>query len=110
MFNQVVEECDWPNGEVKKTAKVYWLGRKGVIKVLCPPLTQNWPWNCCKTAKQQIRESSLFTCIIQKRNKNIGFHKPSDASGFRKFYSLVLKCDILSKSIGWNNVGTPKHS
>ena len=34
--------------------------------------------------------------------------KPGDASGFRKFYSFVLKCETFSKSIAWNALETPE--
>ena len=32
--------------------------------------------------------------------------KPGDASGFRKFYSFVLKCETFSKSTAWNALET----
>ena len=34
--------------------------------------------------------------------------KPGDASGFRKFYSFVLKCETFSKSTAWNALETPE--
>ena len=46
----------------------------------------------------------------RKEIKALPSVKPGDASGFRKFYSFVLKCKTFSKSTGWNTLEIPKHS
>ena len=44
----------------------------------------------------------------RKEIKALSSVKPGDASGFRKFYSFVLKCETFSKSTAWNALGTPE--
>ena len=43
----------------------------------------------------------------RKEIKALPSVKPGDASGFRKFYSFVLKCETFSKSAAWNGLETP---
>ena len=42
----------------------------------------------------------------RKEIKALPSVKPGDASGFRKFYSFVLKCETFSKSAAWNALET----
>ena len=44
----------------------------------------------------------------KKEIKALPSVKPGDASGFRKFYSFVLKCETFPKSTAWNALETPE--
>ena len=44
----------------------------------------------------------------RKEIKALPSVKAGDASGFRKFYSFVLKCETFSKSTAWNALETPE--
>ena len=44
----------------------------------------------------------------RKEIKAVPSVKPSDASGFRKVYSFVLKRETFSKSTAWNALETPE--
>ena len=44
----------------------------------------------------------------RKEIKALSSVKHSDASGFRKFYSFVLKCETFCKSTAWTSLETPE--
>ena len=44
----------------------------------------------------------------RKEIKALSSVKYSDASGFRKFHSFVLKCETFCKSTAWNSLETPE--
>ena len=79
---------------------------KGLIKrcILLPPQT------AYETAVRQLNnrcENPLYLLAsCRKEIKSLTSVKPDDASGFRKFYSFVLKCETFSKSTGYNALET----
>ena len=105
MFNQVLEmKVSDQTRRLTRLLKFTGGEAKELIKhcIHLPPKTGY------ETAKQQLWKSSLFACIMQERKKALPSVKSGDASGFRKFYSFVLKCETYSKSTAWNALGTPE--
>ena len=54
------------------------------------------------------RYGNLYYLLASYRKeiKALPSVKPDDVSGFRKFYSFVLKCETFSKSAAWNALET----
>ena len=46
--------------------------------------------------------------LYKKQIKVLPSAKPGDTSGFRKFYSFLLKCEKFSKSTSWNSLEIQK--
>ena len=56
----------------------------------------------------RYRNPLYLLASYSKEIKALPSVKPGEASGFRKFYSFVLKCETFSKSTAWNALETPE--
>ena len=109
IFNQVVEKkISDRTGRLTRLLKFTVGEAKELIKhcIYLPPETGY------KTAVRLLHNRygnpDYLLASYRKEIKAFPSVKPGDTSGFRTFYSAVLKCEAFSKNTAWNALETPE--
>ena len=109
MFNQVVEKkVSDQTGRLTRLLKFTGGEAKELIKycIHFPPETVYE--TAVRLLNNRYGNPHHLLASYRKEIKAFPSVKPCDASGFRKFYSFVLKCEAFSKSTAWNALETPE--
>ena len=107
MFNQVVEKkVSDQMGRLTRLLKFTGGEAKELIKycIHFPPETVYE--TAVRLLNNRYGNPHHLLASYRKEIKAFPSVKPCDASGFRKFYSFVLKCEAFSKSTAWNALET----
>ena len=107
MFNQVVEKkVSDQTGRLTRLLKFTGGEAKELIKhcIHLPPKTGYE--TVVRMLNNRYGNFHYLLASYRKKIKALPSVKPGDASGFRKFYSFVLKCETFSKSTAWNALET----
>ena len=109
MFNQVVEEkVSDQMGRLTRLLKFTDGEAKELIKHLIHLPLETGYETAVKVLNNKYGNPHYLLASYRKEIKALPSVKPGDASGFRKFYSFVLKCETFSKSTAWNALETPE--
>ena len=109
MFNQVVEKK--VNDQARRLTRLLTFTgseAKELIKhcIHLPPETGYE--TAVRLLNNRYGNPHYLLTSYRKELKALASVKPGDASGFRKFYSFVLKCETLSERTVWNALETPE--
>ena len=109
MFNQVVEKK--VSDQVGRLARLlkFTGGEAKELKKHCIHLPPETGYETAvRLLNNRYGNPHYLLALYRKEIKALPFVKPADASGFRKFYSFVLKYETFSKSTVWNALESPE--
>ena len=107
MFNQVVEKkVSDQTGRLTRLLEFTGGETKKLVKYCIQFLPENGYETAVILLNNKYRNPHYLLASYRKEIKALPFVKPGDASGFRKFFSFVLKCETFSKSTAWNTLET----